>query len=129
VAGADGSFTLHPKEGLVRLPAGTYQLRQWLIKRTDTKGQHWTLKGHSFRGADIEVIPERELSLGIGEPVLTGLERIDAAAPYCTLNEPKLTGRRGEMLELDCQESAARAQARIGNADGTYDRTFTFEYG
>jgi len=130
VAGENGCFTLHPNDGAVRLPAGTYQLIRWQAERNDEQGRRWTLTGHSFDDSTrVEVTANGETCLTVGEPVVTSLEQVRGMEPPYSFHGPKLMGRLGETVDLDCDAADARLALRIRAADGSYDRTFTFEYG
>lgn len=130
IAGENGCFTLVPQGGLVRLPAGAYRVIRWRSERNDEQGHRWTLTGHSFDGpTQIEVTANRETDLAVGEPVFTSLQQIRGTTPPYRFEGPRLTGRWGETVALECDGPAARSALRIRADDGSYDRTFTFEYG
>ena len=130
VAGENGCFAFRPKNGVVRLPTGTYQIVRWRTERADVQGRRWTLTGHSFDdSARVEVAVDGETSLTVGEPVLSSLEQIGGTASPYSFHGPKLTGRLGETVDLDCDAANPGLSLRIRADDRSYDRTFTFEYG
>ncbi len=130
VAGENGCFKLCPSEGVVRLPAGTYQIIRWRAEQVDLQGRRWMLTGHSFDdSARVEVAVDGETSLTVGEPVLTSLEQVGGTASPYSFHGPKLTGRLGETVDLDCDAASPGLSLRIRADDRSYDRTFTFAYG
>jgi len=129
--GENGLFIEKPKEGIARLPVGKYRIDYWRIERKDDKGANWQLLGRYFSGDSglLTVAADSQVELpSLGEPIISTLETQQRDAAYNFGQD--LSGRLGERIELT--REGARPQApklRIKNRDGTYDRTFSFEYG
>jgi hypothetical protein len=127
--GENGLFILKPEKGAGRLPVGKYRVEHWNIKRKDEKGNSWKLEGKWSGDAGVfDVSTEKEAELSIGEPTISTLEaREDGSGYYFSQN---LAGRLGERIELTCNGARPPApNLHIKSEDGSYDRTFTFEYG
>ncbi|MHC4621024.1 MAG: hypothetical protein ACYTEQ_25030 [Planctomycetota bacterium] len=115
---------------MARLPVGRYRIDHWLIEREDEKGKKWTLEGHSFDDSGIfEVREGAEISLSVGEPIMAGVDQISKMGTVYSCVNPNIRGRLGECLELGRGDDFIPAQLRIRSKDGSYDRSFTFEYG
>lgn len=128
--GENGLFTFRPNEGLAKFPAGTYCIYRWVTEQKDEQGRQWTLTGNSFGDSGIfEVSEGRQTNLSVGEPILTSLEQVSQKDAVYSFINPKLKGRLAEEINLACNEDSLRTQLRIRSTDGSYDRTFTFEYG
>jgi hypothetical protein len=129
VGGENGSFTVQPKDGVGSLPLGKYRILKWSTDQKDTAGAKWQINGRdTSERAVFEVAEDKDASIDVGEPIIATLT---AATEGTTYNLRLATaGRAGEQIEL--LRNGARPQApkvRIQNADGSYDRTFNFEYG
>ncbi len=127
--GENGLFKLKLENGSGPLPVGKYRINQWAIERDDERGRKWKLQGEraSKRG-DFEIVADKETELPVGEPIVSRLQVNKRDSGY-SFNQ-SLGGRFGERIELT--RNGARPPApklRIRNKDGTYDRTFSFEYG
>jgi len=128
--GENGLFTFRPNEGLAKFPAGTYCIYRWVTEQKDEQGRQWTLTGHSFGDSGIfEVSEGRQTTLSVGEPIFTSLEKISQKDGAFSFINPNLKGRLGEDIDLSCNEDDLRLQLHIKSKNGSYDRTFTFEYG
>jgi hypothetical protein len=128
--GENGLFTFRPNEGLAKFPAGTYCIYRWVTEQKDEQGRQWTLTGHSFGDSGIfEVSEGLQKNLSVGEPIFTSLEQISQKDGAFSFINPNLKGRLGEDIDLSCNEDDLRLQLQIKSKDGSYDRTFTFEYG
>jgi hypothetical protein len=130
VGGENGSFMIKPKDGVGSLPVGTYRVLSWSTERTDDSGAKWQVNGRNVpeKVGGFEVAEGKDAELDIGEPFVASVGATTTAKTY---NLRLVTaGRAGEQIEL--LRNGTRPQApkvRIKNADGTYDRTFNFEYG
>lgn len=128
--GENGLFTFRPNEGLAKFPAGTYCIYRWVTEQKDEQGRQWTLTGHSFGDSGIfEVSEGLQTNLSVGEPILTSLEQVSQKDAVYSFMNPKLKGRLAEEINLACDKDDTRLQLHIKSKDGSYDRTFTFEYG
>lgn len=128
--GENGLFILKPKEGVVRLPVGRYRIDHWRIDRKDDKGGNWALLGRYFSGDSslFTVAETSEAELSVGEPIISTLEATQRESEYVFAQA--LQGRLGERIELTREGSQPQApKLQIKSKDGTYDRTFSFEYG
>lgn len=129
-AGENGLFDVRPIKGVAKLPVGKYCIDHWVIEHKDEKSNKWTLRGHSFGDSGIFDVSEgRQTTLSVGEPIFTSLEQVSQKGASYNFINPKLKGRLVENIDLTCNEEPLRSQLHIRSTDGSYDRTFTFEYG
>ena len=127
--GKNGLFTLKPENGTASLPVGKYRVNYWAIERKDDQGRRWKLKGSSSsnRGS-FEINYAKQSQLSIGEPVVSSVQVRSKGASYSFNQE--LRGRLGERIELSRNGARPRApKLHIKSKDGSYDRSFSFEYG
>lgn len=127
--GENGLFTLKPEKELARLPVGKYRIHLWKTERKDDKGNTWTLTGQEFGNKGLfEVNESGQTTLDIGEPIISTLTARESDSRYSF--SQNLRGQLGERIELTRNGSQPRApKLRIKNKDGSYDRSFSFEYG
>ena len=127
--GENGLFTLKPEKGSCSLPVGEYRINYWIIERKDEQGNRWKLQGSAFhKNGLFEVDDGSQTELDIGEPLICTLETRTSGSSY-SFNRI-LKGRLDERIKLTRNGSQPRApKLHIKNKDGTYDRTFSFEYG
>ncbi|UCG58842.1 MAG: hypothetical protein JSU70_04880, partial [Phycisphaerales bacterium] len=75
-----------------------------------------------------DVTEDAESRLSIGEPINSTVSAVRDGSIY-RFNQ-QLQGRLGESIALQRQGTRPRApQLHITSKDGSYDRTFSFEYG
>ncbi|MHC4168642.1 MAG: hypothetical protein ACYSWQ_16955 [Planctomycetota bacterium] len=127
--GENGLFRIWPKQGSASLPVGKYRILVWVIERKDDQSQGWRLTGKSFpeRGY-FHINHAKQTPLSIGEPAfyLLGARKTEEGYSF----RLELKGRLGERVGLSCNDRRAPApKLHIRSKDGSYDRTFTFEYG
>jgi hypothetical protein len=126
----NGLFIVSQKDGVNKLPIGKHRIIHWIIEREDEKGVGWALKGNMPNDADIfEVSEGIQTVLSVGEPVISNLIITRKSNDEYSFDEDT-KGPLGESLELT--RNGVRSPApklHIKNQDGSYDRTFTFEYG
>ena len=130
VNGENGLFILKPEKNTASLPVGRYRVHDWAIEREDDNGsRQWKLQGSGPAGAGTFDITEgKEIMLSIGEPIISTLEVSEKEGTHSFRHT--LKGRDGEAIELTCNGTRPRApKVRIITADGTYDRTYSLEYG
>ncbi len=111
------------------LPQGGYTLTHWTLRRTDEQGIPWTCEGSVPSGKSLlQVTKDRQTELLVGEPLLSTLTATRCGSDF-TFNL-RLEGRSGGSVVLykDGQR-APEPKLRIKNADGSYDRSLTFQYG
>ena len=127
--GEKGLITIAPKDGTGQLPAGKYGIRAWRTEREDERGNTWALTGQYFGSEGIFEISEGKApKLDIGEPIVCTPQVSKGGSVYYF--NYALRGRSDEYIESTRNGSRPQApKLRIKNKDGTYDRTFTFEYG
>jgi len=127
--GENGLFTLKPEKGTGSLPVGRYRVNYWAIERKDEKGKKWKMQGEGFSNkGDFDITADKEAELSIGEPIISTLKATKSGSGYSF--SQNLQGRLGERIELTRNEAQPPApKLHIKNKDGTYDRTFSFEYG
>jgi len=127
--GEKGLITIAPSKGTGRLPVGKYGIRAWRTERQDEQGNTWAMTGQYFgnEGA-FEISEGAATKLDIGEPVIC-TPQVTKGGSFYSFNYA-LRGRSDEYIESTRNGSRPQApKLRIKNKDGTYDRTFTFEYG
>jgi hypothetical protein len=111
------------------LPRGQYTLSEWSISRTDQQGIPWTCEGLVPNDkSSFEVAQERQTELPVGEPLISTLTAVRRGSEFTFSH--RLEGRLGERVSIYRDGKQAPApKLRIRNADGSYDRFLTFEYG
>ena len=128
--GENGLFILKPEKGIASLPVGQYRINNWAVERKDEQGALWSLKGTEppGRGPLIDVAMDKPAELTIGEPIISTLNASSREGTYSFRYD--MEGRAGERIELT--RNGARPQApklNVKNKDGTFDRTYSFQYG
>ena len=128
-SGENGLFVRKPEKGIASLPVGQYRIHEWAAEREDDKGTRWALQGGEPAEAGVfDVAEGKEIGLAIGEPVVATLEASGNKGTHSFRHA--LQGRDGERIELTRNGAQPQApKVRIQSADGTYDRTYSFEYG
>jgi len=127
--GANSSVTIEPGGQARRLPAGQYRIRFWKIERKDNGGDTWALAGQYF-GQDnpFDIKDGAQTRLDVGEPIIATVEARNVGSGYA-FNQV-IKGRRDEIIELACNGSRPQPpQLHIKNKDGSYEQTFSFQYG
>jgi len=111
------------KFGNIRIPESITD------ERKDEKGKKWKMQGEGFSNkGDFDITADKEAELSIGEPIISTLKATKSGSGYSF--SQNLQGRLGERIELTRNEAQPPApKLHIKNKDGTYDRTFSFEYG
>ncbi|MBN1806752.1 MAG: hypothetical protein JW837_16005 [Sedimentisphaerales bacterium] len=127
--GKNGTIDIKPDKGIGKLPVGKYHGRLWKTERNDDQGNRWTLTGQNFHNLNaFEVNDSNQLKLDIGEPIICTVYARKSGSIY-SFNQI-IKGRLEEQIELTRNGSRPRApKLNIKNKDGTYNRTFSFEYG
>jgi hypothetical protein len=128
-SGENGLFIRTPGNGIAELPVGKYCVDHWGIERKDEKGSTWKLEGRwSRKKVDFDVTQNRKAELSIGEPIVCTLEASKRDSTYSF--SQSLKGQLGERIVLTRNGSRPRApKLHIKSKDGSYDRSFSFEYG
>ncbi len=127
--GVNGLVTIEPDKQARRLPVGQYRIRFWKTERKDEQGNTWALSGQYY-GQDnkFEIKDGEETKLDVGEPIIATVNAKDVGSSY-SFNQV-IKGRHQEIIELTRNGSRPQPpKLHIKNKDGSYDRTFSFEYG
>ena len=127
--GENGLFTLKPEKGTGSLPVGRYRINYWAIERKDERGNKWKMRSSLFsQKGDFDITADKETELSIGEPIISTLEATKSGSGYSF--SQNLQGRLGVRIELTRNGAQPPApKLHIKNKDGSYDRSFSFEYG
>lgn len=127
--GANGVVTIESGKQAVKLPAGQYRMRFWKIERKDDDGNTWALTGQYY-GQDnpFEVKDGDQTKLDVGEPIVATVEARNVGSSY-SFNQV-IAGRHDEIIELTRNGSRPQPpKLHIKNKDGSYEQTFSFQYG
>ena len=127
--GANGAVTIEPGKQAKRLPAGQYHIRYWKAERKDDAGNTWALAGQYY-GQDnpFEIKAGGETKLDVGEPIIATVEARNNGSSYA-FNQV-IEGRHDEIIELTRNGSRPQPpKLHIKNKDGSYEQTFSFQYG
>ncbi|MCJ7543251.1 MAG: hypothetical protein MUP47_01590, partial [Phycisphaerae bacterium] len=129
--GPQGFFVRQVAEGAVNIPQGEYSLVQWKASRKDDKGATWTLLAmvsEAKKAPKVTVGPGKEAALDIGEPLISTVSHRRGGEE--TYFNQEFKGRQGEYLRITRNgELPPAPKLRIVSRDGTYDKTFSMEYG
>ncbi|MHC4325295.1 MAG: hypothetical protein ACYSUX_13610 [Planctomycetota bacterium] len=127
--GENGLFILKPEKGVASLPAGKYRVYDWAVEQKDEKGADWKLKGSGLREKNaFDIVEGKQAVLAIGVPVIATLNSSEREGTHSFSHS--MQGRAGERIELTRNGTRPQApKVRIKNADGAYDRTYSFQYG
>jgi hypothetical protein len=132
VGGASGLFVLPVENGQASLPVGAYRLNRWELQRKDAAGAVWTLSSEAPPTAPaFTVAADKPVTLDLGEPITSTVTVRGPENREYSLTAEGLTGRLGERVTLTRGQgsSVEPPHAVFRNADGSYERRFTFEYG
>ncbi|MCE5341340.1 MAG: hypothetical protein LLF92_09490 [Planctomycetaceae bacterium] len=126
--GKNGSFVFHPKNGICKIPAGHYQILNWSVEEKKG-GDIWQLRASgSSDKARFFATEANEPNLMIGQPVVSKLD-VQPDGKNHRINH-RLEGRLGESVDILHNGSRTNApKVSITNADKTYNKTFSLEYG
>ena len=127
--GENGLFMLKPEKAVASLPIGRYCVYDWAIERQDEKGTNWKLKSSVLSEKNVfDITEDKQAVLSIGEPIIAILDASESEGTHSFRHSMK--GRAGESIELTRNGTQPQApKVCIKSADGTYDRTFSFQYG
>jgi len=127
--GENGLFILKPEKGIASLPVGKYRVFDWAVERQDEKGTNWKLEGSGLGEKNVfDITEDKQAELSIGEPIVAVLDASEREGTHSFRHSMK--GRAGERIVLTRNSAQPQApKVRISSADGTYDRTFSFQYG
>jgi hypothetical protein len=127
--GSNGLVTIEPGKQAERLPVGQYHVRFWKTERKDDDGNTWALSGQYYgRDNPFEIKDGDETKLDVGEPIIATVDARNTGLSY-SFNQV-IKGRHQEIIELTRNGSRPQPpKLHIKNEDGSYDQTFSFEYG
>jgi hypothetical protein len=138
VAGGNGLLLVEPADGVVQLPAGQYRLNHWEAAKKDAAGVDWQIVANVLdrEQADVDLAAGpgapgagNAAALDIGEP-LTSICGHSASGQTHAFSNPCLRGRRNETIILTRQgQQPPPPTLLIVNADKTYEKRHSFEYG
>ena len=125
----DEHITIERAEKAPQLPVGRYRIDYWTTERKDEDGNIWKLKGANLGKKGVfDVIAGKEVKLSVGEPVIASLTASKRDSTYYLSHY--LRGQLSETIEITKKGKRPGAPAlQIGNADSSYHKTLTFEYG
>jgi hypothetical protein len=127
--GANSLVAIESGNKAGRLPVGEYHVRFWKAERKDEDGNTWALAGHYYgRDNPFEIKAGNETKLDVGEPIIATVDARNAGSSY--FFNQIIKGRRQEIIELTYNGSRPQPpKLHIKNKDGSYDQTFSFQYG
>jgi hypothetical protein len=128
--GPDGLVSAKLEAGIGKFPAGQYHVGVWQAERKDDHGNTWVLTGRNSGGkGPFEVADDARINLDIGEPIVAIVSGRKIGSKNYSFGQ-SIHGRLDEHITLTRNGSKPAApKLRIKNKDGTYDRTFAFQYG
>jgi hypothetical protein len=136
VGGENGLFVIKSSKGVSSLPAGEYKVIDWTIEYKDSNNTLWKLQAASNPGDSpipgkkdkFTIAEANETSLSLGEPIISILTETESSGTHSF--SQSLKGRNEERITLTRNGSQPQApKLTIKNADGSYDRTYSFSYG
>jgi len=131
VAGGNGLLLVEPADGPVQIPPDSYRLNHWEACRKDAAGFEWRIIANALdpRDTDIELASSSAATLDIGEPLVSRCDH-SATGPTHVFSNPCIRGRRNETIIVTRQGQQPPPPTVMGaNADKTYEKRFSFEYG
>ena len=134
VAGDNGLLLFEPADGVVQLPPGSYRLNHWEAHKKDAAGVEWQIVANVLdrEQAEIDLAAwsgPGAAALDIGEP-LTSICGHSASGQTHAFSNPCIRGRRNETIILTRQgQQPPPPTLLIVNADKTYEKRHSFEYG
>jgi len=128
--GENGLFFPRVTDGRAGLPVGIYRLRHWEIDAKDKGGTAWKLSAAApSKPVQFVVAKDNSASLTAGPPVITSTSARRQGSTW-SFSNPRVVGRGGEAVTLTRNgKRPPPPMLRIRNADDSYNRRFTFEYG
>ena len=138
VAGDNGLLLVEPADGVVQLPAGQYRLNHWQAVKKDQAGIEWQITANVLdpENAGVDVAArsgapgaDNTAMLDIGEP-LTSICGHSTSGQTHVFSNPCVRGRRNETIIITRQgQQPPPPTLLIANADKTYEKRHSFEYG
>ena len=129
VAGPAGTFEIDVRDGVVEVPEDEYVVLSYSITRKDGKGNTWCVReANPFKDKPLAVRAGSETKIEVGEPFAWFVSASSAEQGLYRISQGLRT-LRGDDVRLTCNGDRLPVKVRITNADKTYDRTFSMEYG
>jgi len=129
VGGPAGTFEIDVRNGVVVVPEDEYVVLSYSITRKDAKGNTWCVReANPFKDKPLTVRAGSETKIEVGEPFAWSVSASSDEQGQYSLRQGLRT-RRGDDVRLTCNGDRLPVKVRITNADKTYDRTFSMEYG
>jgi len=120
---------LHTSDGVISVPVGTYDFRNYKAFKADEDNAEWAISGYLFSLKEMRVEPDSRQELDIGFP-LTAKVLAKTKGKKKTVFDLKLTGRSG--VEYTIFRSGKRTEApgfQILDKSGEVLWQGKFEYG
>ncbi|NBC10672.1 MAG: hypothetical protein GVY24_02925 [Planctomycetes bacterium] len=133
IYGPQGRFEVQSHDDRHPAPPGRYRFEAWQCEATDSGGRQWHFMGRYFpadSAFDLSADVSGPIDIDIGPPLVASVDRRMVRGGHYF--RQALRGRLGEHVSVDSLSGRRRPPAprlRIVNSDGSYDRTFQFEYG
>ena len=129
-SGENGSFTRYTTNKPLTLPVGKYHLDGWIKALPDDRGRIWRiLADDSDQSGIFTIVADHETDLNAGDHVNAVLTVQKVNNSTYSFNQ-LLKGSMGENLTLLVDgDQPPPPKLHIKNPDGSYNRTFSFEYG
>ncbi len=121
-------ITIKSTEETPKLPVGRYRIDSWTVEKYIV-GHIWKLKGSNFGNKGVfDVIEGQAVKLSIGEPIISFPTASKEDSTYRFSHH--LRGQLSETIEITQNGSRPEApMLKIRNADDSYQKTISFEYG
>jgi len=129
VGGPAGTFEIDVRDGVVEVPEDEYVVLSYSITRKDAKGNTWCVReANPFKDKPLAVRAGSETKIEVGESFVWSVSASSAGQGLYRISQGLRT-LRGDDVRLTCNGDRLPVKVRITNADETYDRTFSMEYG
>ena len=128
--GPDGLVSVKLDKGTGQLPIGKYRVGFWQADRKDDQDNTWTLSGRNYGSeGPFEITEGGRINVDVGEPIVATVHGSKIGPKYYSFTQ-SVQGRLEEQIAITRKGARPAApKLRIKNKDGTYDRTFAFQYG
>jgi hypothetical protein len=130
VFGPAGYFLCRPQAGLATVPAGEYSLDRYEVAATDPAGVKWQIREI---GASMEkpfsLAEGTQYALQIGEPFKASLSANRTGPGEYSINHGLRTAKGDNVVLRRDGKQPGAPKVHIKNGDGSYDKTFSMEFG
>jgi len=126
--GENGLLFFDVRAAAAQAPAGKYVVYSWRIERKASNGALWLLSAsYGQKAAAFEIAEGGETSLDVGEPLVASLEEVEGSQYVFSAS---LGGRLGESVRMSVGGALPDPpKLVVKNADGSYQKSFSFQYG